>query len=126
MSKSFERLRELAKSKEAKHALIELACVALFADRKSTSKEQYALDKLLSLQSADDERLMKHFKTTISHLNSNRLKTDLVIDGISEKLGSHELRRAAMDFLHEFIASDSRVTFRETEIYRKISAAFAK
>jgi hypothetical protein len=126
MSTSFDRLRQLAKSKEVKHALIELACVALFADRRSTPKEQHAIDKLLSLQSADDERLMKHFETTISHLNSNRLKSDKVIDGISQKLGSHELKTAAMDFLHEFIASDNRVTFRETDVYQKISAAFSK
>lgn len=126
MSKTFERLRHLAKSKEAKHALIELACVALFADQKSTPKEQHAIDKLLSLQSANDERLMKHFETTISHLNSNRLKADQVIDGVSRKLGTHELRIAAMDFLNEFIGSDNRITFRETEVYQKISAAFSK
>lgn len=126
MSTSFDRLRSLATSKESKIALIELACLALHADRKSTSKEQRAVDKLLSLQSSDDERLMKHFETTMSHLNSNRVKPQKLIDGISVSLGSPELRTAAMDFLHEFVVGNNRVTFSETEVYQALNEAFSK
>lgn len=125
MKTSFDRLRQLAVTKESKLALIELACVALFADKKSTHKEQKAIDKLLSLQSADDERLRKHFETTISHLNSNRMQPQKVIEGVSQKLGSHELKAAALDFLREFIGSDNRVSFLETEVYQKINEALS-
>lgn len=126
MSTSFDRLRSLATSKDSKLALIELACLALHADRKSTTKEQRALDKLFSLQSADDERLMKHFETTMSHLNSNRVKPLKLVDGITAKLGTHELKTAAMDFLNEFVVGNNRITFSETEVYQALNEAFSR
>jgi hypothetical protein len=110
-----KRIEKELTTKETKHAFIDLACLMLFADHKSTLAKQKILEDLLSLQTDPEELLEERYQASMGKVNAKNFNPDSMIDGVIAALTTPELRALAQEFIGEFGGAKQDVGRRITQ-----------
>lgn len=104
-----KRIEQAATTKELKHAFIDLACLMLFADHKSTLAKQKILEDLLNLQTDPEELLEERYQLSMGRVNAQNFQPDAMIEALSGTLRTPELKALAREFTDHFGGAQSDV-----------------
>jgi hypothetical protein len=122
-------IKSLVLKKEAKYAFIDIACLLLLADNKSTLAEQDWIDNLLALD-GDGMLLEEHYDNTMAKVKGKSFDSVTMIESIVRSLNSKELRALAKRFVDEFVATSgagsSPAAQKENALAIKIRHALSK